>query len=129
MLHRLRNECSRCSLLLCCFLNPFSLVTGLSIVGWASPRVALIRDSIYIEGGTRYIGEYYENGTINTASYAYTDTGPYGTLYKLNLTRPFNATNATDAFEYMVPTQYDPGAPLMVDGAIFASEYGFYTYG
>ena len=124
----LLRELSRWKYLLCCLSNCISLVTGLSAVAWVSPRVGLIRDSIYIDGGTRYTGEYYENGTIDLTAYPYSDTGPYGTLYKLNLTRPLNATNATDTLEYVVPTQYDPGAAVMADGAMFVSENGFYTY-
>lgn len=104
----------------------FSLVAAISFVRWRSPRLTQVQEALYIEGGYPYTGD------IN-ASFLGSDwntvTRPYGYLYKLNLTQPFNATNVSDIIEYVVARDNIATYSFYMDGALFGNEVGFYSYG
>jgi len=104
-------------------LQPVGLSSA-EFAGWFYPRVDMVRDSIYIEGGFRTEGEFVDGSWENVL----TDLPAGGMLYRLNLTSSISGSNATARLEHITKT-LQPQPPIFISGALFANDYGFYTYG
>ncbi|KAF7945040.1 hypothetical protein EAE96_009823 [Botrytis aclada] len=98
---------------------------------WTSPRAAVVRDTFYIDGGELWWQPGMSDGTYDPPV---SDGNPRGLVYLLNFSTPFHTSdNSSDIFttDSKAPnggTASNLG-PNYVDGAMFANDYGWYTYG
>ncbi|KAI9799472.1 MAG: hypothetical protein M1833_003994 [Piccolia ochrophora] len=95
---------------------------------WQLPRAAVIRDTLYLDGG--YIG--YLPGFADGSSGAPEQPQDEEFLYSINFTQPFRTSqNASDIFRRVDKTAGAANnlAPNYIDGAMFANDNEFYLYG
>ncbi|OAL30939.1 hypothetical protein AYO20_08524 [Fonsecaea nubica] len=90
---------------------------------WDRPRVALIRDNVYLEGGYMQTG-VYTNGVWDSLE---SSTSSQGFLYKLSLHEPFDTTKANPAIFQSI--NEGPLSNYYLDGYMFADYDEFYAYG
>lgn len=100
---------------------------------WQSPRVGVVRDTVYIDGGILSWQQGLADG-----SYAglFSDDNPLGLVYALNFSLPFQTTqdfNQTALFTNMTKSSAGGAAnnigPDYIDGVMFANDYEWWTYG
>ncbi|KAG4025300.1 hypothetical protein MFRU_061g00190 [Monilinia fructicola] len=98
---------------------------------WTSPRAAVVRDTFYVDGGELF----WEPG-LSDGSYAspYSDGNPRGIVYLLNFNTSFHISdNITSVFTTISKAPNGGAAsnlgPNYVDGAMFANDDEWYTYG
>ncbi|KAJ2967528.1 hypothetical protein NQ176_g9620 [Zarea fungicola] len=105
-----------------------------SICSWSQPRAALIRDKIYIDGGSIWWTAGLENGTAGPVA----NQGNYqGVILSYNLNRNFTAsTNVTGILldGSMSKARGGQGnsngaSPNYYDGAMLANDAEFFLYG
>ncbi|KAG9236167.1 hypothetical protein BJ875DRAFT_372696 [Amylocarpus encephaloides] len=104
-----------------------------SMCYWESPRAAVIRDTVYIDGGYLWWTPGMADGTF---SGPVNDGNPLGLVYLLNFSTPFNTTggfNLTAAFTTISKAASGANAnnigPLYLDGAMLANDNEWITYG
>ncbi|KAI9851073.1 MAG: hypothetical protein M1838_004505 [Thelocarpon superellum] len=95
---------------------------------WEQPRSAIIRDTLYIDGG--YMGYLpgFANGSVGAPIQP--EDGQF--LYALNFTTPFTTSqNASDVLQTINKTSGAANnlAPNFYDGTLFANDDEFYEYG
>lgn len=96
------------------------------IAYWLSPRVALIQNTVVIEGGVRALANY----SAGTWSEAVLNTSPDGRLYYMSMCSSFNtATDNIDALAQHYNESQNPQQNSWSGGALFATEYEWYTFG
>ncbi|TVY82831.1 Kelch repeat-containing protein [Lachnellula suecica] len=101
---------------------------------WDSPRAAVIRDTLYIDGGNLWWEPGMNDGTFDPPV---ADGNPLGLVYLLNFSKPFDTTptsNLSNAFTTISKASGSSGAannigPQYYDGAMFANDYDWMTYG
>ncbi|OHW94748.1 kelch repeat protein [Colletotrichum incanum] len=99
---------------------------------WYSPRAAVIRDTLWLDGGRLYWTPTYRDGTEGTPE---TLDNPLGLMYSLNFSKPFDKT--TNITNLIVTKSKAPGgsgnvnsfAPNTVDGALLHNDAEFFLYG
>ncbi|KZF25427.1 hypothetical protein L228DRAFT_280669 [Xylona heveae TC161] len=94
---------------------------------WMLPRAAVIRDTLYIDGGFRSYLSGFANGSV--APDQQYDSSQF---YTLNFSRPFKTSdNASDTFEMINKTAGASNnlAPEFLDGMMFANDGELYLYG
>ena len=94
------------------------------IASWPALRTGLIGNSIYAEGrliinGT-WDGEYWRD----TAPVDYSR----GALYRINLARPFDASNASQSLQLIIEDQ-NPDPQYYLYGAMFVGKDEFMLFG
>ncbi|KAN0087300.1 hypothetical protein V8E54_000988 [Elaphomyces granulatus] len=89
---------------------------GVSVCNWAQLRANVIRDTIYLDGGSLVWLQYV----------LFRYAGPVAVVYNLSLTMPFDqTTNLTSLFKPMLK----PTTSNFIDGAMFVSDEKLILYG
>ncbi|KAH7363564.1 hypothetical protein B0T11DRAFT_94760 [Plectosphaerella cucumerina] len=103
-----------------------------SICLWAQPRGAVIRDTVYLDGGFLYWRQGLSNGEYGAPEQ---QENPLGLMYTLNFSRPFQTSdNLTALLEPMSKARGGVGntnndAPNYYDGAMLANDAQLSLYG
>ncbi|KAI9774570.1 MAG: hypothetical protein M1840_002819 [Geoglossum simile] len=93
---------------------------------WKEPRSAVIRDTMYLDGGLLSFLRGMEDGTYDEVD---VDQGSRQYLYYINFSQPFNTSqNASEVIRYIVKPPNNL-APTFYDGAMFANDYELMLYG
>ncbi|KAK0118301.1 hypothetical protein ONS95_012595 [Cadophora gregata] len=100
---------------------------------WESPRAAVVRDTLYIDGGYLWWKPGLSDGSYGAVV---SDGNPLGLVYMLNFSTPFNTStnfNLTGIFTTLSKASGGGAAnnigPQYYDGAMFANDYEWFTYG
>ncbi|RDW91032.1 hypothetical protein BP5796_02197 [Coleophoma crateriformis] len=98
---------------------------------WQSPRAAVVRDALYIDGGYLWWVPGLADGTYGPPT---ADDNPLGLVYILNFSTPFvTSQNISLAFSTLSKASNGGAAnnigPQYIDGAMFANDYEWWTYG
>ncbi|KAG9259164.1 uncharacterized protein F5Z01DRAFT_27835 [Emericellopsis atlantica] len=104
-----------------------------SICIWTLPRAALVRDTVYLDGGEIWWSRGLADGRYDPAS----DTGNFqGQILTYNLSDSFEAKDNTTGILLKNTISKARGgsgnanrAPNTVDGGMLANDYQFYMYG
>ncbi|KAH7363611.1 hypothetical protein B0T11DRAFT_282887 [Plectosphaerella cucumerina] len=103
-----------------------------SICLWAQPRGAVIRDTVYLDGGFLYWSQGLLNGEYGAPEQ---QENPLGLMYTLNFSRPFQTfDNLTALFGTVSKARGGVGnsnndAPNYYDGAMLANDAQLSLYG
>ncbi|KAL2136719.1 hypothetical protein VTI74DRAFT_1760 [Chaetomium olivicolor] len=100
------------------------------ICQWQQLRAALLRDTVYLDGGNLW----WEPGFVDGSTGPPVNLGnPYGRIYTLNLSTPFNTTQNISAILGTLSKTAGGGAtnlaPNYYDGALLANNEEFFLYG
>ncbi|KAG4418624.1 hypothetical protein IFR04_008249 [Cadophora malorum] len=100
---------------------------------WDSPRAAVVRDTLYIDGGYLWWKPGLSDGSYATVV---SDGNPLGLVYMLNFSTPIKTStdfNQSSIFTTLSKASGGGAAnnigPQYYDGAMFANDYEWYTYG
>ncbi|KAK4040743.1 hypothetical protein C8A01DRAFT_45947 [Parachaetomium inaequale] len=96
---------------------------------WQQLRAAVLRDTVYLDGGSLYWQAGFADGSRGRAS---TDNNPLGLIYSLNFSTPFNTTqNITSILDTLETGGGDTNtrAPNYEDGALLGNDAEFFLYG
>lgn len=119
LLHDLRNI-----MLFALWLIFHAQIGRAQIAAWQGLRASLFRDSIYTEGGRitngTWDGEVWQDTRLSGNNHS--------NFYSIDLTKPFNATDAFSSFK-LIQYNYDDTIPTYSYGAMFASKDGLVLYG
>ncbi|OLN97566.1 Kelch repeat-containing protein-like protein 3 [Colletotrichum chlorophyti] len=99
---------------------------------WNSPRAAVIRDTLWLDGGRLWWTPTYRDGSTGPPS---TLDNPLGLMYSLNFSKSFDKT--TNITELIKTKSKAPGgsgnannfAPNTIDGALLHNDAEFFLYG
>ncbi|KAK8079591.1 Kelch repeat-containing protein [Apiospora hydei] len=102
-----------------------------TICQWQAPRVASIKDTVYMDGGNLFWFAGMNDGSYGLPML---DGNPLGIIYTLNFSRPFNVSqNVSSLFEQISltggGTAANSFAPNYLDGAMLANDNEFFLYG
>ncbi|KAK0369594.1 kelch repeat protein [Colletotrichum limetticola] len=103
-----------------------------SMCYWYAPRAAVIRDTLWLDGGSLYWTPTYGDGSTG---YPTTLDNPLGLMYSLNFSKPFDkTTNITKLIETHPKAPSGSGnansfAPNTIDGALLHNDAEFFLYG
>jgi len=105
------------AMMLWLFLAKMTIATS-TVASWINPRGAIIQNAIVLEGG------FLSNATKTIPT-------PGGLLYNISLCKSFDSsTDDIDKMLFANHMEETLGSPVIyVGGAMFASDYEFYTYG
>ncbi|EGO59822.1 hypothetical protein NEUTE1DRAFT_61568 [Neurospora tetrasperma FGSC 2508] len=98
---------------------------------WEQPRAAIIRDTIYMDGGRTWWIPGMADGTPGALI---SDDNPYGRIFTLNLSTPFETKDNVTA-KFKIKTKAPPGSvvnnndPNYIDGALLANDAEWFAYG
>lgn len=99
---------------------------NISMCNWAQLRANVIRDTIYLNGGSLWWLPGQSDGTYASPE----NDGNVGVVYSLNLTMPFDqTTNLTSLFKSMSTPTTNNISSNFIDGAMFANDDEFILYG
>jgi len=98
---------------------------------WTTPRAAVIRDTLYVDGGLLWWQSVLKNGSLGSQI---GDGNPLGLVYTLNFSTPFKTSdNISDIMQTISKAPAGGAAnniaPNYVDGGMFANDYEWITYG
>ncbi|KAK1988458.1 hypothetical protein LZ30DRAFT_22170 [Colletotrichum cereale] len=99
---------------------------------WYSPRAAVIRDTLWLDGGRLYWTPTYRDGTEGAPG---TLDNHLGLMYSLNFSKPFDkTTNITTLIVTKSKAAGGSGnvnsfAPNTIDGALLHNDAEFFLYG
>ncbi|KFX97383.1 hypothetical protein O988_04896 [Pseudogymnoascus sp. VKM F-3808] len=96
---------------------------------WNLPRVGVIRDTLYIDGGELYWQPLLKSGPPSTPI---KDTLDKGVIHTLNFSTPFKTSgNFSEALSTIAPLTGPSNnlAPDYTDGVLLANNFEFLTYG
>ncbi|KAJ5051966.1 uncharacterized protein L3040_001727 [Drepanopeziza brunnea f. sp. 'multigermtubi'] len=98
---------------------------------WRSPRAAVVRDTLYIDGGYLWWTPGLSDGSYGSAT---SDGNPLGLVYLFNFGTPFNTSqNLSAVFDTLSKASGGGAAnniaPNYYSGAMFANDYEWFTYG
>lgn len=98
---------------------------------WQSPRAAVVRNTLYIDGGYLWWLPGMSNGAYGDPT---SDGNPLGIVYLLNFSTPFSTSeNISNIFTTMSKASNGGSVnnigPQYYDGAMFANDYEWFTYG
>ncbi|KAH9908591.1 hypothetical protein F4778DRAFT_353408 [Xylariomycetidae sp. FL2044] len=97
---------------------------------WQAPRAAVLKDTVYIDGGYLYWVPGMTDGSYGAPTQ---DNNPLGYMYTLNFSTPFNSS--TNVSDILTPFSKSNGgaannlAPNYYDGALLANNDELYLYG
>ncbi|KAK0714848.1 hypothetical protein B0H67DRAFT_488130 [Lasiosphaeris hirsuta] len=103
-----------------------------TICQWAQFRAHVIRDTVYMDGGSLWWLPGLSDGTYGQTV---NDHNPLGIVYTLNFSKPFTTTdNITAVFGALSKAAGGSGAannyaPNYFDGAMLGNDAEFFTYG
>ncbi|KAH8586853.1 hypothetical protein B0O99DRAFT_585342 [Bisporella sp. PMI_857] len=98
---------------------------------WTTPRAAVIRDTVYLDGGYLWWQPGLADGSIGSLI---GDGNPLGLVYTLNFSTPFKTSDNISAILGKISKAAGGGnannlGPNYVDGGMFANDYEWFTYG
>ncbi|KAK8868527.1 RING finger protein B [Apiospora arundinis] len=98
---------------------------------WQAPRVAAIKDTVYMDGGYLWWFPGMNDGSFGLPTQ---DGNPLGIIYTLNFSRPFNVSQNVSAIFGTTSltggnTNANSFAPNYLDGAMLANDNEFFLYG
>ncbi|KAH8681017.1 hypothetical protein BX600DRAFT_9398 [Xylariales sp. PMI_506] len=98
---------------------------------WQNPRAAVVRDTVYIDGGYLWWVPGLEDGSFGGPTQ---DGNPLGLIYLLNFSQPFDSTTNYSSILGVLPkvssgTAANNLAPNYFDGGMLANDDEFFTYG
>ncbi|TGO84868.1 hypothetical protein BPOR_0456g00030 [Botrytis porri] len=98
---------------------------------WTSPRAAVVRDTFYIDGGELAWLPGLSNGTYGPLN---VDGNPLGIVYLLNFSTSFHVSDNISSIFTTITKGANGGlagtlGSNYVDGAMFANDDEWYTYG
>ncbi|KAF4592525.1 Galactose oxidase/kelch, beta-propeller [Ophiocordyceps camponoti-floridani] len=100
-----------------------------TICYWKQPRAALIRDTVYLDGGELWWSPGLASGSLGPP----TNQGNFqGTILTFNLSTPMTETTNTTALLLNHPLQKAHGvsaSPNALDGGMLANDAEFFLYG
>ncbi|GAB1316689.1 Kelch repeat-containing protein [Madurella fahalii] len=100
------------------------------ICQWGQLRAHVIRDTVYLDGGSLWWQPGFSDGTRGGAV---NDDNLLGLIYMLNFTTPFDITqNISAVLQTLTKAGEGPAAniaPNYVDGALLGNHEGLYLYG
>ncbi|KAI9824064.1 MAG: hypothetical protein M1832_002132 [Thelocarpon impressellum] len=99
-----------------------------SVCWWEQPRSAIVRDTLYLDGGYMAYVPGFANGTVGAP--VQPENGQF--LYAINFTQPFKTSqNASEVLRTINKTAGAANnlAPNYYDGAMFSNDNEFYLYG
>ncbi|KAK3319276.1 hypothetical protein B0H66DRAFT_575753 [Apodospora peruviana] len=101
------------------------------ICQWKQPRAALLRDTVYLDGGNLWWQPGLKDGSIGTIE---DDGNPLGRIYTLNFSKPFKTHDNITALFGTLQKGLNGGAasniaPNYLDGALLANDHEFFLYG
>ena len=96
---------------------------------WKSPRAAVVRDTLYLDGGDLYTANWNgEDWVPNSTPVGVTQD--IGYLQTLSFNRSFHVTdNFTDLFQVLRVGGSYIDNPVRVNGFMYANDYELITYG
>lgn len=101
-----------------------------SICQWRQLRAAVIRDTVFLDGGELWWKPGLSSGDFMSPL---SDNNPLGITWKLNLSKPFDTTgNFTEKLEPLYGNNGMPAtniAPNYFDGALLYNNDGWFYYG
>ncbi|KAI9890298.1 MAG: hypothetical protein M1814_004334 [Vezdaea aestivalis] len=122
----LKSSISLCPILFALALaSPWKRDGGNSMCLWKHPRVAIIRDTLYVDGGFLY-------NKNTTSDYPQTAVIPSGQVYTINFTRAFSlAADSASIFQVRSSTNGPANNifPNYYDGFMFANNEEYILYG
>ncbi|RFU28470.1 hypothetical protein B7463_g7859, partial [Scytalidium lignicola] len=99
---------------------------------WQNPRAAVVRDTLYIDGGNLWWIPGMADGSPGGAV---ADDNPEGLVYMLNFSTPYHTTdNISNVLTTFSKASGGTGhanniGPNYFDGAMFANDFEWFTYG
>lgn len=98
---------------------------------WEQPRANVMRDTLYMDGGSIYWKPGMDDGSDVGLS---SDSNPLGIMFTLNFSQPFNTSdNITALFGQLAKGSTDTGttniAPNYFDGAMFSNQAEILLFG
>ncbi|KAE8450477.1 hypothetical protein EG329_006207 [Mollisiaceae sp. DMI_Dod_QoI] len=99
---------------------------------WDSPRAAVVRDTLYIDGGALWWTPGMSNGEYGDPT---SDNNPLGIIYQLNFSTPFNTTGQNISNVFTTQSKAAGGgaannvAPNYYDGTMLANDFEWFIYG
>ncbi|KAL3428465.1 kelch repeat protein [Phlyctema vagabunda] len=98
---------------------------------WETPRAAVIRDTLYIDGGYLMWRPGFSDGTYGNPI---ADDNPLGIVYLLSFNNSFTTSENISQVFGRSSKAPDGGAannvaPQYIDGGMFADDFEWYTYG
>ncbi|KAK7981611.1 hypothetical protein PG996_009302 [Apiospora saccharicola] len=98
---------------------------------WQAPRVAAIKDTVYMDGGYLWWFPGMSDGSYGLPTQ---DGNPLGIIYTLNFSKPFNVSNNVSSIFGTTSltggsTAANSFAPNYLDGAMLANDNEFFLYG
>ena len=107
-----------------------SATENYTICNWARLRAAVIRDTLFLDGGELWWQKAFIDGTTSDP---FDDGNPQGYMYLLNFSDPFTIgqTNVSGLFTRMQKAGGAANniAPNYIDGMMFANNDELYLYG
>ncbi|KAK8091145.1 hypothetical protein PG994_000650 [Apiospora phragmitis] len=102
-----------------------------TICQWQAPRVAAIKDTVYMDGGYLWWFPGMNDGSYGLPTQ---DGNPLGITYTLNFSRPFNVSSNVSSIFGIISltggnTAANSFAPDYLDGAMLANDNEFFLYG
>ncbi|KAL2024610.1 hypothetical protein VTK56DRAFT_7653 [Thermocarpiscus australiensis] len=102
-----------------------------TICQWQQLRAHVIRDTVYLDGGTLFWQQGFADGTIGAPL---PDDNPLGLMYTLNFSNPFNTTQNISAVLGTLQKPTGGGdannlAPNYFDGALLGNHEELFLYG
>lgn len=98
---------------------------------WTQPRGAVVRDTLYMDGGQMQYCQWDATGNTWLPGTAVSPPEQErGYLYTLNFSKTFEVSaNFSDIFTILPNAGGFSNNPPFIDGHMFADDYEFYTYG
>ncbi|KAJ5242333.1 uncharacterized protein N7469_000660 [Penicillium citrinum] len=108
--------------------NAVQKQVNLTMCNWQGLRANILHDTIYIDGGSLWLQQGYDDGCVNQIN----DGNFRGYIYSFNLSTPFNDTS--DFIAILDNSTIAGGAasniaPNYIDGVMFSNQEEFYLYG
>lgn len=112
--------------------SPIQLQPNITICNWNGLRTGIIRDTIYLDGGSLWWQSASDSNGLPSLT---NDGGIGGRMFSLNLSYAFDTTIFNETTSRLQPISKTGGtaanniAPRYVNGALFANDGEFLLYG
>ena len=111
-------------------VSAISITENYTICSWSRLRAAVIRDTVYLDGGELWWQKTFVDGTTSDPT---SDGNVEGDMYLLNFSDPFTlgTTNISGLFTTLQKAGGAANniAPTYIDGTMFANNDELYLYG
>jgi uncharacterized membrane protein YgcG len=97
-----------------------------TICQWKQLRAAVLRDTVYLDGGNLYWEQGFADGRTDPPV---DDGNPLGHIYMLNFSTPFDTTQNISDILGVLKTDGGNRAPTYEDGALLGNDAEIFFYG